>query len=106
MKLSDILLLTLFFVMGAMIFGIKQMQAGLGEEDITIPVPAIKPQAPVLVDTSVPKLRLDMSTPETAGSYGRLSLDEFLAKGVPETLRRPRNRDLVARAQAIVEAGN
>ncbi|MEP3890886.1 MAG: hypothetical protein ABJN69_10485 [Hellea sp.] len=85
MKLSDILLLTLFFVMGAMIFAIKQMQASLGEEDIAIPVPAIKPQVKATPETSLPKLRLDMSTPETAGSYGRLSLDEFLAKGSPET---------------------
>lgn len=85
MKLSDILLLTLFFVMGAMIFAIKQMQANLGAEDIAVPTPVIKPQAKALPGTTLPKLRLDMSTPEKPGSYGRLSLDEFLAKGSTHT---------------------
>lgn len=89
MKLSDILLLTLFFVMGSMIFAIKQMQKANGPEPIKVPVPAIKPvpmpqpEAAPLAEASLPKLRLEMSSPEKAGSYGRLSLDEFLSKGSP-----------------------
>lgn len=85
MKLSDILLLTLFFVMGSMIFAIKKMQAANGGGTATVPVPVIKPEveAAPLPEASLPKLRLEMSGPATAGSYGRLSLDEFLAKGAP-----------------------
>ena len=101
MKFSGILLVTLFFVMGVMIFAIKQMQAGLEEEEIAMPVPAIKPQAKAMPDTALPKLRLDMSTAETAGSYGRLSLDEFLAKGSPETsLRQTAPQDTAEQSPA------
>lgn len=85
MKLSDILLLTLFFVMGSMIFAIKKMQENAPAYVSSVPVPAVKPQAKALLDTPLPKLRLDMSRAEQAGSYGRLSLEEFLAKGSPET---------------------
>jgi len=87
MKLSDILLLALFFVMGSMIFVIKKMQDVDEPAKIAVPVPALKPHVkslPAPLQTAKrPKLRLQMSTPEKAGSYGRLSLDEFLAKGSP-----------------------
>ena len=91
MKLSDILLLTLFFVMGSMIFAIKQMQEAIAPAEKTMPVPAIKPQAKPLPKASpkptspVPALRLEMSTPDKAGSYDRLSLEEFLAEN-PQSL--------------------
>lgn len=94
MKLSDILLLTLFFVMGAMIFAIKQMQANVEHLEPSVPVPAVKPQAKAVPETSLPQLRLDMSGAEQAGSYGRLSLDEFLAKDSPDTtIRQTAPRD-------------
>ena len=95
MKLSDILLLSLFFVMGSMIFAIKQMQKANRPAETPVPVPAIKPVLPK-AQAATPELRLQLSTPETAGSYGRLSLDQFLARSEPEvTLRDTAPRDAV-----------
>jgi len=93
MKLSDILLLSLFCVTGSMIFAIKKMQAGNATDTVAVPVPALKPKSDSLSvpaplpkvkpEASLAKPRLKISNPEKAGSYGRLSLDEFLAKDSP-----------------------
>jgi len=82
MKLSDILLIALVGVMGSLVFAMKQKQKELGNDRNNIPVPMVKPAAPHIA--GLPELRLDLSTPETAGSYGRLSLDKFLAQGEAE----------------------
>lgn len=78
-KLSDILLLTLFFVMGSMIFAIKKSQKSMESETPYTPLPSVKPEI------GAPALRLELSSPEKAGSYGRLSVDEFLTRGATET---------------------
>jgi len=82
MKLRDILLLALLGVMGSLVFAIKQKQKELGNDGNNVPVPMVKPAPPQIA--GLPELRLDLSTPETAGSYGRLSLDKFLAQGEAE----------------------
>jgi len=82
MKLRDILLVALLGVMGSLVFAIKQSQKSLETDSAIIPVPSVKPAPPKIA--GLPELRLDLSTPETAGSYGRLSLDKFLAQGEAE----------------------
>ena len=82
MKLRDILLVALLGVMGSLVFAIKQSQQSLETDSAIIPVPSVKPAPPKIA--GLPELRLDLSTPETAGSYGRLSLDKFLAQGEAE----------------------
>jgi len=88
MKLSDILLLTLFFVMGSMIFAIKQMQKAERPVETAAPTPSIKPVLPQ-AQAGIPELRLQLSTPKTPGSYGRLSLDKFLARTETKVTLRP-----------------
>jgi len=93
MKLSDILLIALVGVMGSLVFAMKQKQKELGNDRNNIPVPMVKPAAPHIA--GLPELRLDLSTPETAGSYGRLSLDKFLAPS--EELKQPVDQTLQPR---------
>ena len=82
MRLRDILLVALLGVMGSLVFAINQNQKSLETDSAIIPVPSVKTAPPKIAD--LPELRLDFSTPETAGSYGRLSLDKFLAQGEAE----------------------
>jgi len=74
MKLSDILLLALFVVMGSMIFAMQKMQKDSVTVEPNIPVPTLKPVPNVFA------LRQAVSSPELAGSYGRLSVDKFLTE--------------------------
>lgn len=90
MKVSNILLLTLFLVIGSIIFVIQNMRdvvdpSGLSAASpaISVPVPTIKPRPIASSLASLPQFRFDPLAPEDAGSFGRLSLDEFLAKGSP-----------------------
>ena len=100
MKRSDILLLAVFLVMGSLIFAIKQKQDSLRADDISAsaPVPTLKPAPPQIA--TIPELRLQFSTPEKAGSYGRLSLDQFLAKGHTDIV----TRDTAPKSAAEIKA--
>jgi len=86
-KLSDVLLFTLFIVMGTMIFAIKKMQLADKPEQSKVPVPTLKSEPSLLPEASLETLLLEMSTPKKAGSYGRLSLDDFLVKDTVDIIR-------------------
>lgn len=104
MKLSDILLLTLFCVMGSMIFAIKQMHKADETESVKVPVPALKPEQKTEALNAIPQLRLDYSTPNKPGSYGRLPLDKFLVKSAPEITRPSPTPKVSIRKQSPAES--
>ena len=83
MKLSNILLLTLFLGIGSIIFSLKKTQIAKTTSAAKTPVPTLKPAVASTPETSLAHLRLDLSAPKEAGTYGRLSLDNFLATGLP-----------------------
>jgi len=80
MKLSGVSLLILFCVAGAITFAVKTRQDHQDLNVPSIPSPSLKPTPLV----SKPELRLQVYMPERAGSYGRLSVDDFLKKRSPD----------------------
>ncbi len=96
MRVSNILLLALFLVMGSMVFMFQNMQDANGSLNspaparaLPVPVPTIKPVPIALSKASLPQFHLDLSAPKDVGSHGRLSLDAFLAPAEPEVIIRP-----------------
>ncbi|WP_026942772.1 hypothetical protein [Hellea balneolensis] len=94
MKLSDILVVTLFLVMGSLIFAMKKMQETEGA-DSEIPPTMKTAQTEATTVNDVPQLRLKLSNPETAGSYGRLSLDNLVE--APAANIQSQSKDVVIR---------
>ncbi len=79
MKLSDILVVTLFLVMGSLIFVMKKMQASeIADSQADVPSVIVTAQNPASVKIDMPSLSAAQSRPEMAGSYGRLSLDSII----------------------------
>lgn len=79
MKLSDILVLTLFIIMGALIFMMKKMQySEMSDSQAGASSIVSAPNTPSSVKVDRPSLSSKHSSPEMAGSYGRLSLDNIL----------------------------
>jgi len=74
MKVSNASLLALLLVVGSLGFAMKNIQKVSGPETPKVPVPDLKPQ------TQSPKLRLKVLSSVDAGSYGRLSLDQYLTQ--------------------------
>ena len=74
MKVSNASLLALLLVMGSLGFTVKKMSKVSGPEAPKVPVPALKPQ------THKPTPRSAMISSVDTGSYGRLSLDQYLTQ--------------------------
>jgi len=99
MKRSQLFLLTLFCVMGSIIFSGKQTPENEEHNNASVPVPALKPANLHASGAKLGELRLQMSTPDKAGSYSRLSLEQFLAKDTSSPSLDDRSPELTPRNQ-------
>lgn len=84
MKLSNVLFLVVFCVIGAAIFLKQKMWQETTQPKTKVPVPALKPISEAAPKAGSAQFGHKLYSPEKAGSYGRLSLDKFHSRAQPK----------------------